>query len=454
MGILDLFKKKKDYSGHFSNKASRKKGGALLHLRIDRDGRGLLMINGSRTFWLNETAAEFVKHAIQETPEAKAMSALRRRFAVSKTLAKRDLDLVKKNLARLGKSPDADPLDLLNVDIAELTDSSLSSPLHMYVYTTYEDPDRCVLDAVPPGRKVSLLSKREWEVTLERIEKIGVHYITLCGGEPTGRDDLEMMIAKASGMGLAVGLETNGARLSDRKYVNKLIALGLDAVTIKFYASDPKVFKSLNPTKRKGFYKDCVAGIKNAAASGLEVQAFIMVTKETVVHLEDTVNFLKDLGVKTVLLSMFPQSNPDQYLESSIGKEHMGSVLDLVKNLQGPGIKILMKTPIGSTQAVYGESAHLVDCTGGYTNMALEPNADVLVCRYSFNSLGNILADPWENIWDHPNAAKVRNREGLPSRCGECPDLGLCGGGCPQWLFITEEPAKRDYVIIEQDRKR
>jgi radical SAM protein with 4Fe4S-binding SPASM domain len=395
-----------------------------------------------------------VKHTITGTPDAKAVSQLRRRFAVSKTLARRDLEKVRKSLARLGRAPDKDPLESLVVDASRPTEMVLDSPLHFYINTTYDDPDRPVLDTVPPERSVGVLSRREWEIVFERMEKIGVHYITFCGGEPTARDDLEQFIRTASSKGMAVGLETNGARLSDKGYLDRLIRAGLDAVTFKFNVSNPKLFKKMNRSKRKGFYKDTVKGLRNALAADVEVQAFVLLTKTTVVHLPETVALLKKEGVRTVMLGLLPQSNPDLFLESSIGEEHMGALLDLVAGLGGGRTRVLMKTPVGVTQGGTHPGLPVVDCSGAYTNMALEPNGDVLVCRYLFQPLGNILANEWDAIWNHPNAAKVRNREDLPDRCGQCPDLVLCGGGCPEWQFFLENQTDRDYVVVEVERKR
>ncbi|MCB0236496.1 MAG: SPASM domain-containing protein, partial [Anaerolineae bacterium] len=49
---------------------------------------------------------------------------------------------------------------------------------------------------------------------------------------------------------------------------------------------------------------------------------------------------------------------------------------------------------------------------------------------------GNILRDPWEEIWQGALFRSFRDRvedprwAGLPEKCWECPDLPLCGGGC------------------------
>jgi len=52
--------------------------------------------------------------------------------------------------------------------------------------------------------------------------------------------------------------------------------------------------------------------------------------------------------------------------------------------------------------------------------------------RY-YQPLGNLLADPWESIWNHPLAVRLRERQGLPEKCTGLAQtyLAECGGGCP-----------------------
>jgi len=456
MGLFDIFSKEHDHTGHYSNKATRQKGQPILHLRVQSDGRAILMINGSRTISLNETAATYMKHIILKTPEAKAVAQVRRRFAVSKQRARKDLAQVKRAVDRFMKQPEKDPLDIFQMKLGTgLNIVKPGSPLHMNVHITYDDADKPLLNPLPPDRTIGFLSKREWEVVIERLDRIGVQYVTFCGGEPTQMEELEFLIAKAAGLGMAVGLETNGAALSDAKYLDNLVKAGLDSISFKFYSSDLRVFKKLVKTKKKGFYKQCLDGIKNALATDIEVSIFILVTKETLPSLSKTVGFLKGLGVRTVFLGLFPQSNPDVFTSSSIGKEHLGAVLAEVESLDNDDMTVLMRTPIGDTQSGYEHATPpKVDCSGGFTNMALEPNGDVLICRYMFNSLGNIITDEWSRLWDHPATARVRQREKLPEYCGECPDLGLCGGGCPEWLFFTEEPTRTNYKVTREDKSR
>ena len=59
------------------------------------------------------------------------------------------------------------------------------------------------------------------------------------GGEPTLRADLPELIAHAEINGQITGLNTNGRRLSDRRFVESLVEAGLDHVQITLESHDP-----------------------------------------------------------------------------------------------------------------------------------------------------------------------------------------------------------------------
>ena len=70
-------------------------------------------------------------------------------------------------------------------------------------------------------------------------------------------------------------------------------------------------------------------------------------------------------------------------------------------------------------------------CTAAMINMCVGPAGDVYPCQSYFQSLGNILAVEWDKIWNNPLAVKLRKREYAEPKCKECPQLQVCGGGCP-----------------------
>jgi radical SAM protein with 4Fe4S-binding SPASM domain len=73
-------------------------------------------------------------------------------------------------------------------------------------------------------------------------------------------------------------------------------------------------------------------------------------------------------------------------------------------------------------------------CSAAQYNMTIEPDGNVIPCQSWFkDKLGNILKDPWDQIWTHPIARGFREKSYLKDReeCKECEYLELCYGACP-----------------------
>src|SRR4030043_2056463 len=55
-----------------------------LHLRLEPDGSGMLIVNASTILHLNQTAAEFAYHLIKQTPEDQTIHEISSRYRVSR----------------------------------------------------------------------------------------------------------------------------------------------------------------------------------------------------------------------------------------------------------------------------------------------------------------------------------------------------------------------------------
>ena len=69
-----------------------------LHLRVEQDGTGILVINAAKVLHLNQTATEMAKLIIDERPAEDAARDIARRYRVRRAQARADyLDLQERN---------------------------------------------------------------------------------------------------------------------------------------------------------------------------------------------------------------------------------------------------------------------------------------------------------------------------------------------------------------------
>src|SRR4030066_289418 len=55
-----------------------------LHLRLEPDGSGILIVNASTILHLNQTAAEYAYHLVKQTPEDQMVREITGRYRVSR----------------------------------------------------------------------------------------------------------------------------------------------------------------------------------------------------------------------------------------------------------------------------------------------------------------------------------------------------------------------------------
>jgi radical SAM protein with 4Fe4S-binding SPASM domain len=284
------------------------------------------------------------------------------------------------------------------------------------------------------------LTTAQWKQVIDRLSEIGIFILTFTGGEPTLREDLTELLLYAQNKGMVTGLITNGRKLKDPAYVEALEKAGLDFVQVTLESHKPKIHDRI--TNAKGSWKETVQGIKNAAKSQIYVTTNTTLSKHNAAEFLETIDFLKSLNVAAFGCNSLIYSGKANAVSQEFAlpletlKELMPRIRDKAHQL---GLKFLWYTP---TQYCQFDPVQLglgvKSCTAAMINMCVGPNGDVYPCQSYFESLGNILTDSWKKIWNHPLAMKLRNREYAEPKCKDCPQLQVCGGGCPLELQSGE----------------
>jgi radical SAM protein with 4Fe4S-binding SPASM domain len=289
------------------------------------------------------------------------------------------------------------------------------------------------------------LSTEQWKLVIDRLYEIGVFILTFTGGEPTLREELPELLSYAQMRGMVTGLITNGRRLKDEAYVGVLEKSGLDFAQITLESHKPEVHDKM--TNSKGSWVETVAGIRNSVKSEIFVSTNTTLGKLNAATFLTTVDFIKSLdvpafGCNSLIHSGKADAVSEEFaLPLDVLKELLPKVHDKAHRL---GLRFLWYTP---TQYCRFDPVQLglgiKSCTAAMVNMCVGPNGDVYPCQSYFESLGNILTDSWEKIWNSPLAEKLRKRGYAEAKCKDCPQLQVCGGGCPLEL------QSKDYVCGE-----
>ncbi len=345
-----------------------------LHLRIEPDGKGILIVNAKTVLHLNHTAAEFAYYLIKQTPEDEVGRQFSQRYHVKRDQALNDFRKLRDQLDALIHSPELDPVTFLDIDRRDPYTTELTAPYRLDCAITYQVSPTSTPDSAPVDRVKRELTTQEWQAILDKAWQAGIPHVVFTGGEPTLRPDLTDLIGYAEKVGLVSGLLTDGLRLAETKYLHSLLQSGLDHLMIDLRPELDQSWESLRDTLVEDIFTTVHVTVTPA-------------NQETIPMI---LSRLSEMGVKSISLSC-----SDLALA-----EGLKSARSLAASLQLQ-LEWDLPVPYSSLHPVALELAeHSAPTEGaGLAWLYVEPDGDVLPAQGINQVLGNMLTDPWEIIW-------------------------------------------------------
>jgi radical SAM protein with 4Fe4S-binding SPASM domain len=430
---MSFLKKRKIPPGRYTYRGKNSLAGISLQLRVEPTGQGVMVINANAVLHLNHTATAFAYYFMEGLPENEVLRHVRRMYRVKEEQAKTDYNRLVYTISTLAKTEKIDPVSFLEIEKEEPFSYEYSAPLRMDLALTFRCQNDCIHCYAGGPHETPELNTQQWKLVIDKLHEIGVFILTFTGGEPTLREDLPELLVYAQEKGMVTGLITNGRRLKDEAFVNLLEKSGLDFAQVTLESHKPEIHDKM--TNSNGSWVETTAGIRNTVKSEIFVSTNTTLSKQNANTFLTTIDFIKSLdvgafGCNSLIYSGKANAVSDEFaLPLETLKELLPKVHDKAHRL---GLKFLWYTP---TQYCRFDPVQLglgvKSCTAAMINMCVGPNGDVYPCQSYFEGLGNILSDSWEQIWNNPLALKLRNREYAEQKCKECPQLQICGGGCP-----------------------
>ena len=402
-----------------------------VHLRIDPDGSGLLLVNANRVVHLNPTAAFLAYLALEDTPAEQAVRRLRHAYAVPAEQAFADYTQIRAQIDELVRPDGACPIHELDLEVRTPFSARPSAPYRMDLAITYRCNNDCAHCYNARERTFPSLTTAEWLDVLDRTWALGIPHVVFTGGEPTLHPDLPALIAHAEQNGQITGLNTNARRLSDPRFVERLVAAGLDHVQITLESHDAAVHDHM--VRAPGAWQQTVRGLRNVLETPLYVMTNTTMLRDNASTLGETLEFLSLEGVPTIGLNALIYAGAGASVGTGLSETELPPLLELARaHTTAHDQRLIWYTP---TQYCHFDPMQLElgvkGCTAALYNMCVEPNGDVLPCQSYYQPLGNLLHDPWDSIWNHELSTSLRERRYVGEKCTGCVLLAECGGGCP-----------------------
>ncbi len=405
-----------------------------VHLRLDPDGSGLLLVNANRVVHLNPSAALMAYLFLEDAPEEQVVSTLTGQYAAPAAQLKDDYRQVAYQITELARPDGACPVHDLEIETIRPFSARPSAPYRMDLALTYRCNNDCAHCYNARPRTYGEISTDEWKRILDQLWELGIPHVVFTGGEPTLRGDLPALIAHAEHNGQITGLNTNARRLSDRGYLEALVEAGLDHVQITLESHDEEIHDHM--VRARGAWKQTVAGLRNALDTPLFVMTNTTMLRDnahSVSSISATLDFLADCGVPTIGLNALIYAGQGRSVGTGLKEAELAPLLELAREkTEAHEQRLIWYTP---TQYCHFDPMQLdlgvKGCTAALYNMCVEPDGAVIPCQSYYQPLGSLLRDPWESIWNHELAVSLRERRDIPAKCSGCALLPECGGGCP-----------------------
>jgi len=360
-----------------------------LHLRVEPNGAGILVLNASTVLHLNATAVEYAYHLINRTPPEDTAKKVSSRYRVKYNLALSDFNAFKNNIDALIATPDLDPVTMLGFDRHIPYTDSISAPYRLDLALTYNLPKNSDLNSAPQKRVDRELSTEEWKTILDTAWNANIPHVIFTGGEPTLRDDLVELIQYAESKGQVTGLLTDGRKFSDTSYLNKLLQAGLDHVMIILHPDDAQSWESLASFKYWSKTLD----------EDIFVAAHLTLTQQNAKDAHQLLNRLANSGISAISLS-----TSDTSLNDAL-QELRGCAADL-------DIPLIWDLPVPysnlnpvSLELEKQDDPH--PDGAGHAWLYVEPDGDILPGQGITKVIGNLLRDDWESIWAKAKKGRV-----------------------------------------------
>jgi organic radical activating enzyme len=345
-----------------------------LHLRLNRDGSGILIVNAATVLHLNPTAAEYAYHMMKGTPPEQVAREFARRYRVDRATAGRDFADFRDRVQEMIHTPDLDPTTFLDFERVAPHSQDLSAPLRLDCALTYRLPAGTQADYAPTKRVDRELSTEEWVRIMDIAWQAGVPHVTFTGGEPTLREDLPALIAHAEKNGQVCGLLSDGLKLADPAYRKTLLQTGLDHLLF------------LLQPEEKGSWK----ALEAVLAEDLYTTVHFTVTPQNVRKADEVLAKLARCSVTSLSLST----------EDPALAEAMAALRNQAADL-GMTLRWDLPVPYSAGHPVAAEVLDdAVPDGAGKAWLYVEPDGDVLPAQgRSETILGNLLRDPWEQVY-------------------------------------------------------
>lgn len=320
-------------------------------------------------------------------------------------------------------------------------------PYTLVAELTYRCALRCGYCSNPLdwAQRHDALATSDWTRVLTEAEALGVMQVTLTGGEPLLRDDLEAIVAHGRRLELYQTLITSGMPLT-RGRLAALRDAGLDAVQLSVQDAEETRSDRIAGTRSFAHKRQVAAWVREL---GLPLTLNVVLHRANLDHVPEIIGLAEAWGAERLELAN------TQYLGWAL--VNRGSLLPEREQIERARAEAAAaRTRLkGRMEVLFVLPDYFTGrpkaCMDGWARrfIVVGPDGTALPCHAA-----HILPLEWWNVRDHPLDAIWRDNPGfnayrgehwMPEPCRSCDRRTLDFGGCRCQAFaLTGDAARTD----------
>lgn len=296
------------------------------------------------------------------------------------------------------------------------------------------------------------LPKEEWLTFFEELNRCAVMSVTLSGGEPFCREDLEELIGGIVKNRMRFNILSNGTLITEEMATFLASTRRCDSVQVSIDGSIPITHDAF---RGKGNFFRAINGIKSLQRYHVPVTVRVTIHRQNVRDLEGIARLLlEEIGLpgfstNSASYMGLCRKNAEQVeLTAEERSQAMETLLKLTQKYNG-----CIRATAGPLAEARGwlemDQAHregidsipgrgfLTGCGGPMSTLGVRADGVMVpCCQMPHIELGRINKDDLREVWqNHPELKKLRERRYIPlgsfEFCQGCEYINYCTGNCP-----------------------
>ncbi|MFX1256948.1 MAG: radical SAM protein [Promethearchaeota archaeon] len=261
----------------------------------------------------------------------------------------------------------------------------INGPVYVSIFFTRDCNYNCNYCATSKCQKKSDISLKQWKDIINQLYNQGCRFITIYGGEPTLRADLDKLLKHCIDLNIFTLVITNGSLLNEdllKKFVSYgyfLLGIGIDSLSETSFSPKhyrPELIKLLQ-------------GIKERYPNNIDYSIHITLTKKSINELIPLVKAIhKKLECRFSIDPVHSSMSPDEQFQYRsfcpdllLKKESMKLLKKIIQNLKRFGIQIWSPNIYYHYMNKWYQKKYSWECNAGDLYYAIDNDGTVMLCE-------------------------------------------------------------------------